>query len=340
MSVRCAALLLWLAASAAGADGYVGSQACQGCHAEIWQRQAGSAHAASLWAAGEHPLAGAVAKLGNVERAPGFVARFYRAQGGLRVRMLGGGESSDMAADWAFGAGGQGVTFVSHLEGDYYLEHGLTFFASVGRLGPTPGHIAAPGSLGEAVGLTYRIEGAGGIRGCFECHSTGPAAFGADGRARLTEAGVRCEACHGPGAEHLRGGAPEFSGKVSPAAISERCGACHRRPDPSQAADWGDPWNVRHAPVYLAQSACFEGGAGSLSCVSCHSPHDPLVKTGGGSYRAVCLQCHPGAHEGDGERGDCVACHMPGVRPQPNLQFTNHWIGVYAEGSPLQPMGR
>ena len=35
-------------------------------------------------------------------------------------------------------------------------------------------------------------------------------------------------------------------------------------------------------------------------------------------------------------RKTCVGCHMPIVKPQPNLGFTNHWIGIYRKGA-LRP---
>ena len=364
MPLRSGALLLALVLPAVAGEGFVGSEACKPCHAEIWARQALSAHAGSLFVAAEHPLAGAVTRLGNVERAPGFVARFYRAADALRVRVLGGGESTDMAIDWAFGAGGQGLTFVSHLDRDYYLEHGLSLFGG-DRLLRTPGHAERPRTLGEAVGVRYRAEGADGVRGCFECHSTGPVGFDAEAGARISEAGVRCEACHGPGAEHLADPAKIQSGKLTPGALSAKCGACHRQPGAVARVDWSDPWNVRHAPVYLARSACYEDGAGKLSCTTCHDPHGPLAKSGSGHYRAVCAQCHPGAHGGAAQGGaaqggavpggvaqdaaaqgagepfaDCVSCHMPAVRPHESLRFTNHWIGAYGEGKPLQPARR
>ncbi len=29
--------------------------------------------------------------------------------------------------------------------------------------------------------------------------------------------------------------------------------------------------------------------------------------------------------------------HMPEVKPQSNLRFVNHWIGIYAPSKPLRP---
>lgn len=333
--------LLWVlllpALAASAEEGFVGSTVCAGCHAEIATEQAQSSHRRALQPAGQHPVAQTLPRLGAVDTAGSLSVRFYRAGGQLRVRAIAAGELTDMAVDWAFGAGGQGVTLVSHLEGEHYLEHGVSFFGKAG-LARTPGHPKNPKTLAEAIGLVYPVEGAEGIRGCFECHSTGPLSFDREGAAQVAEVGVGCESCHGPGAEHLGDPSRIASGPSDAAAQLELCGQCHRQPQPGERVDWQDPWNVRHAPVYLKQSPCFR--TGGLGCTSCHDPHAPLAKAGTGRYRAVCGQCHSGVHDAADGFADCVSCHMPRVRPHEQLRFTNHWIGIYEKDSPLHPAGR
>jgi hypothetical protein len=107
------------------------------------------------------------------------------------------------------------------------------------------------------------------------------------------------------------------------------------------AIDWSDPWNVRHQPVYLTRSACFQESAGGLSCQGCHDPHEALRRNDTAFYNEKCVACHsvenhPPAVVCRSEPG-CVSCHMPAVQPQPELAFHNHWIGVYAKGDALRP---
>src|SRR5690606_18936715 len=66
------------------------------------------------------------------------------------------------------------------------------------------------------------------IRLCATCHATGGA--GEDANAE-TLPGVQCEACHGPGREHAEATAPE---EVKMPIHRERaaCERCHRSPDP------------------------------------------------------------------------------------------------------------
>jgi hypothetical protein len=122
---------------------------------------------------------------------------------------------------------------------------------------------------------------------------------------------------------------------MSAAGINDLCGACHRMPaPPGVATDWSEPWNVRHQPVYLAESECFNRSRGKLSCLTCHDPHAPLEEAST-VYNAKCATCHSSAHAQ--AKTNCLDCHMPKVSPRAPLRFTNHWIGVYRAGLPLRP---
>ncbi|MCW5982896.1 MAG: cytochrome c3 family protein [Bryobacteraceae bacterium] len=151
------------------------------------------------------------------------------------------------------------------------------------------------------------------------------------------ETGVNCEACHGPGAAHAK--APAQGNIVNPknylaGEINQLCGSCHRKPAASgDDTDWNNPWNVRHQPLYLAESACFRASEGRLSCLTCHDPHS-------GNAEAGCASCHPDVKHQPGTRTAgraCIDCHMPKARPNELLAFTNHWIGVYATEATLMP---
>ena len=54
------------------------------------------------------------------------------------------------------------------------------------------------------MGLRYQIEETElAISRCFRCHTTGPVSFSPEYEVQITEPGVRCEVCHGPGSAHL-----------------------------------------------------------------------------------------------------------------------------------------
>jgi hypothetical protein len=118
------------------------------------------------------------------------------------------------------------------------------------------------------------------------------------------------------------------------------CGACHRQaPKAAQETEWTDPWNVRHQPVYLSQSACFLKG--KMTCSTCHAAHRPVSRDAA-VYDTACAGCHKQvkhrAAAAVAAGKGCSRCHMPVVMPSRELKFANHWIGVYAPGAPLRPI--
>ena len=173
---------------------------------------------------------------------------------------------------------------------------------------------------------------------CFQCHSTGTLKV-AQRTVQPFELGVRCESCHGPGSDHAA--KPSKANIRNPASgtsaeINDLCGQCHRMPPAAgSATNWTNAWNVRHQPVYLSRSRCFLESGGKLSCLTCHQPHQDKVST------SICATCHASVkHTRPIANRPCGSCHMPKVQPQPYLAFSNHWIGIYKPGSPLQPLSK
>ncbi len=338
---------IWIASvlSPAAPPQFVGSKACSACHPGIASRQSKSAHAQALFRAPEHPLFAIFPESKTLARKPGYRFQVSRQEGGLRVQIRDSQDRMELPLDWAFGAGRQAVTFVTRVDRDWYIEHFASFYPALNAWSATPGQDAIrPARIADAAGVLYKVvDPQTGIAACFECHSTGPVRFNSEGEVAIGEAGVRCESCHGAGAAHAA--RPASSPLTNPAQMSSArlndfCGRCHRPPAANGAAiDWNYAWNVRHQPVYLNQSACFQK-SGTLSCLSCHDPHEPAEKKPAGFYNERCHGCHstkanpPHATCG----ANCIDCHMPRVSPQPPLRFTNHWIGVYRTGSMLRPV--
>jgi hypothetical protein len=240
---------------------------------------------------------------------------------------------ADVKAEWAFGSGLQAVTYVSRLDDEFYLEHGLSLYTATGKLDLTPGHR-------DSSGERYRTFDPGAaILRCFQCHSTGPLRLGAGFRIEPFEPGVQCEACHGTGEEHARAQrAIRNPKRLSAVELNDFCGACHRKPAATgDDTDWTNPWNARHQPLYLAESACFKKSSGALSCLTCHPAHTRVARAAA-EYDARCASCHPAVkHRTAVDGRSCSRCHMPVVAPSPYLSFANHWIGVYENGNPLRP---
>jgi predicted CXXCH cytochrome family protein len=168
-------------------------------------------------------------------------------------------------------------------------------------------------------------------KNCIACHTTGyDVASG-----QWSDAGVTCEACHGPGANHARSSDKKATivnpKNLPPDRQAMICGHCHSRgknPD-------GLPFAVGYVPgddlnKFVKLDTAWDQGARNsqyndlvtgkhfqhnITCMTCHDPHGvttqphQLLK----SPDETCTQCHAadtltGAQHSSAK--DCVRCHM------------------------------
>ena len=334
---------------------YVGATVCGSCHPGELERQSRSGHARTLHRASEHPLRDQFVPRRPLRREPGFQFR-YRYDGELVTVQADDNEFvMELPIEWAFGAGDHGVTFVSRLNRLNYLEHAFSYYSDAGALDITPGHeTIRPETLVQAMGLRYKVRGPGNaISNCFRCHSTGPLSYSPRQEVAVSEPGVRCETCHGPGRSHVDA---VTAGDTALAARAIRnpkhfaadeqlqfCGQCHRDPrGPSDRFDFEVAWNVRHQPPYFRNSRCFQESGDGFSCFTCHDPHEAVRRDQPGYYRERCMTCHatdtvPADACAADRPSDCTGCHMPTVAVNSHLKFKNHWIGIYLEDGSLTP---
>ena len=318
--VASAPLLLLLQIS----EPYAGSERCASCHAEQFRKQSKSHHASALRPILSTDLAEKLVSRPLAERSgPSF--DYERAANGLKAITRKDGEEAQALLEWTFGSGAQGQTPVGRADKQFF-EHRVSWYQRSAKPGITFGHPTEPPKT--AVAALGQLQTADAIERCFNCHATGVRP-GPD--LTTMRPGVTCERCHGPGAAHVaKPGQTNIRNpaKLDAAAQVRFCGECHRLPTRTSAApELEDPLSVRFAPIGLIASRCYQR-TGRLTCVTCHDSHadaDPSPA----HYTAKCQGCHTSATTSTCPRKpDCITCHMPRVRPVPDLQFTDHRIRV------------
>ncbi len=276
---------------------------------------------------------------------------------GLELSVSRGNETDSQKLDWVMGSGELGRTFVYQRDGRWFQSR-LSEYRTSPNLDVTTGltipTITDAGSdLAAALGKGLTTEE---IRHCFSCHTVHATSSKGFNPAHA-EAGLGCEACHGPGAAHTmaaeaktirNGGTATFNpGKLAPADSIDFCGACHRTfGDVTQAANpANDSSVVRFQPYRLEKSRCWrETEDARLTCVACHDPHLPLVRDDA-SYDRRCLSCHRNGVAADhagkacptGAKTQCVSCHMQKVKvASMHGEFTDHFIRIVKPGEGFQ----
>lgn len=179
----------------------------------------------------------------------------------------------------------------------------------------------------------------GAPESCKNCHSvnargniaTGVAGFEATQNAAYND--VQCEACHGPGLEHVRN--PEVKANVPYANANladpeASCASCHT----GTHHPFVEQWELsRHSEVRAGSPTT------SASCMGCHEGKTALLRFSGqdpnfrdktapaGAWPVTCTVCHDphadrntgqlrlSANNPDPAQNLCMSCHLRNVEP-------------------------
>lgn len=325
---------------------YAGSAACGECHASQVERQKRTAMAHAAESPAENDI---------LRKHPNL--RFHLGQYQYRVTADGNRNIYWVSDDkrkisvpilWTFGRGEAGQTYVFEWNGAYYQSR-VSFFNDIRGLDITLGAPRSlPASLEDALG--DRI-GSGEARLCIACHTTG-AIRGGELRVDGAILGVTCEACHGPGGDHvsaMRAGNSQRTlifnpGRLAPGDLNNFCGSCHRTWAQVQLMHLFGIKNVRFQPYRLQSSLCWNAEDARISCIACHDPHESR-RLDNVLVDSKCLSCHlhqrgptslkyPGAACPVGTHR-CMTCHMPKYElPGAHFKFTDHEIRIVRAGEP------
>src|SRR5580700_3083595 len=325
---------------------YVGSEACAKCHAAISASFKKAEMSKALLRAADSEVLRT--HEGNTFDLESYTYKLENTPQGPQFSVSQGSESAKMPITWAFGDGTVGQVYLTDVKGTFYESHFSYYGGTKGfdRTTNQPHRAETPNS---AVGRSLMPNEA---RKCFVCHSAGVTA---EGPLDNVMPGVTCEACHGPGADHVAAMKSGIEGgealSLNPKRLDrvsqvDFCGACHMNWVDVQLEDVGDGSTVRFPAYRLMNSRCWEKGDGRITCTGCHDPHQPVVHEAA-FYDQKCLGCHvtkdsvgttanhPGKACPQSDR-NCVSCHMPKrVYPDTHHAFTDHNIRIVRAGERL-----
>jgi hypothetical protein len=265
----------------AGKAAYVGSKACEACHADIY---------ASFKKTG-HPLM--LATVDSVQQTGHFPDYVTSLQ-----------KPSDL-----------GWSEIDRMIGGFWWKANYTDEATGGIFyGPDRLFNLATETFEDYDGTTAGIE----EYSCAQCHTTGYIPEGhQQGKTNIaghwTFDGIQCERCHGAGGNHV---ADPYKAAMTVDRSGALCGECHSKGDVTtiQAADGfikdHQQWNEMFATKHL-----------SLECVDCHDPHVSLHPNNPERAQGLvnkCENCHLDAVQSYARSAlphyrngvTCIECHM------------------------------
>lgn len=309
--------------SEAGVE-YVGSQACRECHQDEWDSYQLSGMARSM-----HTIDGDRDPAGETFQHEASGRRFqslWRDKKMVHREELVGEDRPVLLAEhqmsYVVGSGSHFTMYLGEVDG-FLVESPLTWYTAKPGWDMSPGY-DQPHHLGFQREITTD---------CLFCHAGQASAIdGSYHRIRITELGISCERCHGPGALHVaqhssgNAGSTNVDGDhdrtiVNPSRLSRDradavCHQCHLQSRAYVAArgrsladfrpglaledfqhyyrstDPRQQMKVVGHTEQMLLSRCHRESK-TLTCLTCHNPHVTLPETERAArHRRTCLTCH------------------------------------------------
>lgn len=248
-----------------GAATHVGSAACRDCHADEYQRWQSSQHAVAIQVAGEQTVLGDFSGVRFSHR--GVTSEFFRRDGRFMVRTDGpDGKPADFEVRHTFGVfplqqylveldGGRVQALSIAWDARPKTEGGQRWF-----------HLYPDERIAHDDELHWTQRQQNWNFMCSDCHSTGvrknyDAATGTYAT-RGFELGVGCEACHGPGSNHVALARRAASGDTTATAGGLTVTFDERR---------GVAWVIDPATGNAARSVPRDSSKELGVCAQCHA---------------------------------------------------------------------
>jgi len=330
-------------------EGYLGDKACQSCHEEAYADWYGSHHDLAMAEAVDSTVLGDFNNATFISK--GITSTMFKRDGAYYINTEGpDGELHDYRIDYTFGWYPLQQYMVEFPGGRIQCLHVAWDSRENKWFDLQPEQRYAPDDWMHWTGrsMTWNTM-------CADCHSTNlqknymPEQDSFHTTWSIID--VSCEACHGPGRQHLSyvSGANYKKGQRVPGAFMyltsdlssqeqvDQCARCHAfRSQHSPAFTPGEELLDSYVPELLRPGIYHPDGQileevyvygsflqskmyrNNVQCTDCHNPHSlELVAVG----NALCAKCHDPKeydvpahhfHEVNTDGAQCVSCHMPG----------------------------
>ncbi len=328
----------------ADTQGYVGNAACADCHQKEFKDHGDSNHAHALHLMTPDDLGTSAPPPGPLTNTPTMLKLADKAYSVDTDPPRGRG----LPLQYAFGAGKFCFTFVGVLPDSKSFELRASYVPKTRKWQKTPGQEF----LGlSSFGIRHNTQVS---RKCFGCHVITLSPTGLTPEKRFM--GVGCKSCHGPGNAHITA---MRSGQAVTSATdlhidrpanwgakrqNEMCGRCHRTGADVNTKQPDTAVTARFQPYGLMLSRCFKESNDTLSCSTCHNPHQNTSHDIR-AYEAACLNCHRGNREekekrrkGEKEKGNSQSAIGNQQSAMPS-SFILH-PSSFAKACPVNPQSR
>jgi hypothetical protein len=256
--------------------------------------------------------------------------RFQPAEDSLRVETRVGDRVFRALARYAFGSADHYVTLVGPDERGRPRMLRISAYHSPKGSGLEVTHGLPPHPADPWEFLGDPLVPGDGDRRCLGCHTTNLHAIEVNTGPESADHAIGCEACHGPGGNHVLARQADFPdpaivapGNATGRAINQLCERCHGLAHTEKVTgSVDDPAWLRFQSTTLYRSRCYTGSGEQLHCLTCHDPHQN-AETAPAAYEAKCLSCHDSGRTPCpvNPANGCTECHMPRIWVQATHAF-------------------
>lgn len=322
--------------SSSSQGGYTGGRACKECHEEVYNGWKATFHAYKFQLATPDFVIGDFVRDNSVISGKTTYRMLRDGQQFTMVTSNGGAEKERHVIRYAVGSIWKQRYITQFPDGGLHVLP-LQWLVKPKRWEMVAGEDDQHWKRREAA---FQFE-------CLGCHTTRPIVNLDEGKGafdtRWVDAGVSCEACHGPGQAHLEAPPGEKAETIlNPAKLADPeraamiCGACHTR---GMSTDQRHAWPVGYRPggqlnfLFDTRPGVYPDGSPKEH----HQQYDDWKNSGHAKAGVMCWDCHAPHHTGKSNRFQlklpgsilCATCHQVNSSGVHSLHSVNNCMGCH-----------